>query len=101
MTQKAHAYVTHCRQQGRADQGTFANLKRTDDQPRDSRIYPGMYAPAMVWEDGGRVIKPMRYQCRPAGKPEFYDRKFPGTYNARRDSLEGFWKPLFSTPTRC
>jgi putative SOS response-associated peptidase YedK len=21
--------------------------------------------------------------------------KYPGTYNARRDSLEGFWKPLF------
>lgn len=74
----------------------LANLKRTDDQPRDSRIYPGMYAPVMVWEDGRRVIKPMRYQCRPAGKPEFYDRKFPGTYNARRDSLEGFWRPLFS-----
>lgn len=37
----------------------------------------------------------MRYQCRPAGKPEFYDRKYPGTYNARRDNLEGFWKELF------
>jgi putative SOS response-associated peptidase YedK len=47
-------------------------------------------------EDGRRVIRPMRYQCRPAGKPAFYDRKFQGTYNARRDSLEGFfWKDLF------
>lgn len=75
--------------------GRLASLKQPEAKPADSRIYPGMYAPVMVWEDGKRVIKPMRYQCRPAGKPEFYDRKFPGTYNARRDNLEGFWKPLF------
>ncbi len=37
----------------------------------------------------------MRYQCRPEGKPAFYDGKSPGTYNARRDNLEGFWKDLF------
>jgi hypothetical protein len=37
----------------------------------------------------------MRYQCRPAGKPAFYDVKYPGTYNARRDNLGGFWKGLF------
>jgi putative SOS response-associated peptidase YedK len=49
----------------------------------------------MVMEHGERVIKPMRYQCRPAGKPAFYDTKFPGTYNARRDDLEGFWKGQF------
>ena len=49
----------------------------------------------MVWEDGKRVIKPMRYQCRPEGKPAFYDNKYPGTYNARRDNLEGFWKGQF------
>ena len=41
------------------------------------------------------MVKPMRYQCRPAGKPAFYDTKYPGTYNARRDNLEGFWKGLF------
>lgn len=75
--------------------GRLANLKRNEDRPSDHRIFPGMYAPVMVWEEGKRVIKPMRYQCRPAGKPEFYDRKFPGTYNARRDNLEGFWKPQF------
>ncbi len=37
----------------------------------------------------------MRYQCRPEGKPAFYDTKYPGTYNARRDNLEGFWKAQF------
>ena len=53
-------------------------------------------APVMVMENGKRVVKPMRYQCRPAGKPESYDFKYPGTYNARRDNLEGeFWRGLF------
>lgn len=75
--------------------GRLANLKREEGKPSDSRIYPGMYAPVMVWENGNRVVKPMRYQCRAQGKPLFYDRKFPGTYNARRDNLEGFWKAQF------
>lgn len=71
------------------------DLKRTELEDRDSRIFPGTYAPVMVVENGQRVVKPMRYQCRPAGKPKFYDTKYPGTYNARRDNLEGFWKDLF------
>ncbi len=37
----------------------------------------------------------MRYQCRVAGKPAFFDEKFPGTYNARMDNLEGFWRDVF------
>ena len=64
-------------------------------KPRDSRIFPGHYAPVMVIENGERVVKPMRYQCRIAGKPANYDVKYPGTYNARRDNLEGFWRPCF------
>ena len=63
--------------------GRLADLKRTEPKDRDARIFPGIYAPVVVWEDGKRVIKPMRYQCRLAGKPPFYDVKFPGTYNAR------------------
>jgi len=62
---------------------------------QDSRIYPGVYCPVMVVEDGQKVVKPMRYQCRPAGKPASYDRQYPGTYNARRDNLEGFWRQQF------
>lgn len=61
----------------------------------DHRIFPGVYCPVLVVEEGRRVLKMMRYQCRPAGKAAFYDRKFPGTYNARRDNLEGFWSGLF------
>jgi putative SOS response-associated peptidase YedK len=72
-----------------------SDLRRTTPEDRDRRIFPGVYAPVMVMEDGKRVIKPMRYQCRPAGKPAFYDTKYPGTYNARRDNLEGFWRGQF------
>lgn len=71
------------------------DLKRSEPEDRDSRIFPGHYAPVLVMENGERVVRPMRYQCRPAGKPKTYDTKFPGTYNARRDNLEGFWKDLF------
>jgi putative SOS response-associated peptidase YedK len=49
----------------------------------------------MVSENGKKILRPMRYQCRPTGKPAFYDAKYPGTYNARRDNLEGFWKNQF------
>jgi hypothetical protein len=75
--------------------GNLSDLHRTELVDDDARIHSGHYAPVIVWEDGRRVMKPMRYQCRPAGKPAFYDVKYPGTYNARRDNLEGFWKELF------
>lgn len=73
----------------------LADLRRTDLIDEDSRIFPGWYAPVLVVENGRRVIKPMRYQCRLAGKPPSYDQQYPGTYNARRDNLEGFWKEQF------
>ena len=75
--------------------GKLADLRRTTLVDEDSRIFPGWYAPVLVSEGGRRMLKPMRYQCRPAGKPAFYDTKFPGTYNARRDSLEKFWSGQF------
>lgn len=76
-------------------QAKMAELRRTVPEGDDLRIFPRHYAPVMVMENGRRVVKPMRYQLRPAGKPAFYDDKFPGTYNARRDSLEGYWRGVF------
>ncbi len=76
-------------------QTALDDLKRKTPKPRDSRIFPGMQVSVIVQDGDRRVIRPMRYGCRPAGKPAFYDRKFPGTYNARRDNLEGFWKAQF------
>ena len=75
--------------------GKLADLRRTVPEERDARIFPGWYAPVMIVENGQRVVKPMRYHCRPAGKPAHYDARYPGTYNARRDNLGGFWKDLF------
>jgi putative SOS response-associated peptidase YedK len=75
--------------------GKMAELRRTVPEGDDLRIFPRHYAPVMVMENGRRVVKPMRYQLRPAGKPPFYDDKFPGTYNARRDSLDGYWRGVF------
>lgn len=74
----------------------IADLKRREPQPRDARIYPGDFAPVMVLTTEGRTVLPMRYQCRIAGVPSTFDRKYPGTYNARRDSLDGFWRNQFA-----
>ena len=72
----------------------LSNIRRSELTGEDSRIFTGWYAPVMVMENGKRVVPRMRYQCRPVGKPAF-DVKFPGTYNARRDSLGSYWKDLF------
>jgi len=79
---------------GRATQ-RLKDLHRQDSLPRDSCFFPGQYATVMFSENGQLNVYPMRYGCRPAGKPAFYDTKYPGTYNARRDNLEGFWKGQF------
>jgi putative SOS response-associated peptidase YedK len=75
--------------------GRIDDIRRTELLARDSRIFPGNYAPVLIQENGQLVVRPMRYQCRIAGKPASYDFKYPGTYNARLDSLGNFWKPLF------
>ncbi|MET0661295.1 MAG: SOS response-associated peptidase family protein [Steroidobacteraceae bacterium] len=46
-------------------------------------------------DEQGPLITMMRYHCRPAGKPSSIDRQFDGLYNARRDSLENFWREQF------
>lgn len=73
----------------------LSDLRRTEPLPRDERIFPGVYAPVMVMENGLRVIKPMRYQCRLPGWTDATERQYPGTYNARRDKLETSWRELF------
>jgi putative SOS response-associated peptidase YedK len=73
----------------------LADLRRTEPNSEDNRIFPMVYAGVIVKRAGENVLTPMRYFCRPAGKPAFYDKKFPGLYNARRDSLERFWSDQF------
>jgi putative SOS response-associated peptidase YedK len=73
----------------------LADLHRVEPMPADNRIFPMVHAGVIVRQDGNNLLTPMRYFCRPAGKPVFYDKKFPGLYNARRDNLEKFWGDQF------
>jgi putative SOS response-associated peptidase YedK len=73
----------------------LTDLRRTEPNADDNRIFPMVYAGVIIKEDGENVLTPMRYFCRPAGTPASYDKKFPGLYNARRDNLEKFWTDQF------
>jgi putative SOS response-associated peptidase YedK len=73
----------------------LSDLRRSESKSRDNRIFPMVYAGVIVRQGADNVLTPMRYFCRPAGKPSFYDKKCPGLYNARRDNLEKFWAEQF------
>jgi len=76
------------------------DAKRTRHEPaKDDRIFPDWYAPVLIVENGRKVVRPMRYHCRPEGMSPSIDRmkngKISGTYNARRNNLEHFWRNQF------
>jgi len=73
----------------------LSDLRRSETTSADDRIFPMVYAGVIIKQDGRNILTPMRYFCRPAGKPSFYDKKYPGLYNARRDNLEKFWGEQF------
>lgn len=73
----------------------LSDLRRTETAARDNRIFPMVYAGVIIQRDGQTLLTPMRYFCRPEGKPASYDKQFPGLYNARRDNLERFWAQQF------
>ncbi|HEY2463127.1 MAG TPA: SOS response-associated peptidase family protein [Steroidobacteraceae bacterium] len=75
----------------------LTDLRSSELKEEDNRIFPFVYAGVIVNKDGENLLTPMRYHCRPAGKPSFYDRQFPGLYNARRDNLEKFWGEQFGS----
>jgi putative SOS response-associated peptidase YedK len=79
----------------RAAWRNLSDLTNHERQDKDSRIFPGQYAPVMIEKDGQRIVVPMRYQCRLPGWNEKTERQYPGTYNARRDNLEKSWGKLF------
>jgi putative SOS response-associated peptidase YedK len=70
-------------------------LRRQEIQERDSRIFPGWYAPVLIELDGKRLVVPMRYRCRLPGWTEADEKQKPGTYNARVDSLSTAWRKVF------
>jgi putative SOS response-associated peptidase YedK len=74
----------------------LTTLRSAQVRPDDSRIFPKRYYVPVVTNDGDRLlIRPMRYQCRLPGKPANFDERYEGTYNARRDNLNGFWSTLY------
>jgi putative SOS response-associated peptidase YedK len=75
----------------------LSGLRSLEPNPEDDRIFPFVYAGIIIRQQGENLLTPMRYFCRPAGKPAYYDRQFPGLYNARRDNLEKFWGEQFGS----
>jgi len=76
----------------------IADVKRVEPQPaKDNRIFPMVYAPILISENGQCVVRPMRYLLRPPGAPPAFDldKNRNGTYNARRDNLTRFWRKQF------
>jgi putative SOS response-associated peptidase YedK len=70
-------------------------LKAVKPHPAEARIFPLHYAPIVMQDGARRVMRLARYHCRKPDEPAFIDRKLPGLYNARRDSLGKYWKELF------
>lgn len=75
----------------------LSGLRSLEPNPDDNRIFPFVYTGVIIRRDGQNLLTPMRYFCRPAGKPAYYDKQFPGLYNARRDNLEKFWGEQFGS----
>lgn len=94
-TKKAAEDQRIARKKIEAAERNLDDLRRREPDPKDSRIYPGQYAPVLIARDGERIVAPMRYQCRMPGWSPAVERKYPGTYNARRDKLEESWGQLF------
>ena len=71
------------------------NLERQEVRDADRRIYPMWYTMVLANVDRKRVLMPMRYHCRQGGKSASIDKQFGGLYNARRDSLNGYWRRIW------
>ncbi|UEB99694.1 SOS response-associated peptidase family protein [Burkholderia vietnamiensis] len=95
ITKKAGEDVRIATDKIEAAQRGLDDLRRRDLQERDSRIFPGWYAPVLIELDGKRVVVPMRYRCRLPGWTEADEKQKPGTYNARLDSLSTAWRKVF------
>lgn len=95
VTKKAQEDVRIAPRKIAAAEEKLEEMHRREPPGSNARIYAGQYVPVMISEGGRRVLKPMRYHCRPEGMALDFDERFPGCYNARRDSLTGFWRNQF------
>jgi putative SOS response-associated peptidase YedK len=70
-------------------------LKATKPHVAEARIFPMHFAPIVLQDGDRRVLRLARYHCRKPFEPALIDRKLPGLYNARRDSLGKYWRDQF------
>jgi putative SOS response-associated peptidase YedK len=70
--------------------------KRFKTAASDRRIFPNYWAPALIEENGRRLIRPMRYRLRPSWSAEEIPARY-NLFNARLDALEErrSWRELF------
>lgn len=71
----------------------FRDGQQTTEE--DLVMYPMHYGPLIIQSEAGRKILPMRYHCRLPGHDPATDKRLIGNYNCRRDSLTGWWRPVF------
>lgn len=77
-----------------------AKLADVHDQAKGDgyeRIWPGGITPVLIRDPatGERRVVPMRYRCRLPSWTAADEKKWDGTYNARRDKLATAWKELW------
>jgi putative SOS response-associated peptidase YedK len=70
-------------------------LRETRPHVAEARIFPQHYAPIVMQVGERRLVRLARYHCRKPGEAALVDKKLPGLYNARRDSLGKYWRDLF------
>lgn len=75
--------------------GWLDGTKTFENKPDDVVVHAMNYGPVFTQSDGRRMLTAMRYHCRLAGKGPSVDRQLPGLYNARMDSLQKWWAPVF------
>ncbi|WP_129778611.1 SOS response-associated peptidase family protein [Peristeroidobacter soli] len=71
------------------------DFRDAETSEEDIVMYPMHYGPLVTEVDGERRVTPMRYHCRLPGHAPDMDKRLMGNYNARIDSLEDWWRPIF------
>lgn len=73
----------------------LSDFRDAETSEEDAVMYPMHHGPLIIESDGERKITPMRYHCRLPGHAPDMDKRLMGNYNARIDSLEDWWRPVF------
>jgi len=89
---KEREVATRLAEKAQRDLNGLASNKPT---PLDDRIFSFRFGPIVMNVAGRNVIRLARYHLRRPGDSPSVDRERLGCYNARRDSLETYWRNQF------